>query len=182
MPLHPATRVAIALLAASWMSVACAPAAPPAEEEESKTDNAMSAAPAMIADQATIMDLDGTILREGSNGWTCFPNDPDVPVNDPACLDAQWMEFLDAWSNRREPHYTGIGVGYMLQGGGAASLTDPLLEEPPAGEDWKTGPPHLMLVTPDLESLEGMPTEPGSGPWVMWKGTPYVHVMIPVPN
>jgi hypothetical protein len=182
MQIRPISRLAITLLASAWMNISCAPAAPPADEEESKIDNAMSAAPASIAAEATITDLDGTVLREGSNGWTCFPNDPAVPANDPSCLDGQWMEFLDAWSNQREPVYTGIGVGYMLQGGGAASLTDPLLKEPAVGDDWKTGPPHLMLVTPNSESLEGMPTEPGPGPWVMWKGTPYVHVMIPLPN
>ena len=27
----------------------------------------------------------------------------------------------------------------------------------------------------------GLPTNPGStGPWVMWKGTPYAHLMIPM--
>jgi hypothetical protein len=29
--------------------------------------------------------------------------------------------------------------------------------------------------------LDGMTTDPSTGgPWVMWKGTPYVHIMVPV--
>ncbi len=29
--------------------------------------------------------------------------------------------------------------------------------------------------------LNGMPTDPNSGgPWVMFQGTPYAHIMIPV--
>ncbi len=37
MPLHPATRAVVTFVAASWMSVACAPAAPPAEEDRRVT-------------------------------------------------------------------------------------------------------------------------------------------------
>jgi hypothetical protein len=29
--------------------------------------------------------------------------------------------------------------------------------------------------------LDAFPTDPKSGgPWVMWKGTPYAHLMVPV--
>ena len=34
---------------------------------------AKSAAPANISGDATIMSSDGTILVEGTNGWTCMP-------------------------------------------------------------------------------------------------------------
>jgi hypothetical protein len=34
---------------------------------------------------------------------------------------------------------------------------------------------------PDPALLEGIPTDPATGgPYVMWKGTPYQHVMVPV--
>jgi hypothetical protein len=30
--------------------------------------------------------------------------------------------------------------------------------------------------------LQGLPVTPDSGgPWVMWRDTPYVHVMVPMP-
>ena len=41
--------------------------------------------------------------------------------------------------------------------------------------------PHLMLLPKDPASMEGQTTEFTSGaPYVMFKGTPYVHLMIPV--
>jgi len=35
-----------------------------------------SAASQQIADGATVLDKDGTVLREGSNGWTCMSGSP----------------------------------------------------------------------------------------------------------
>jgi hypothetical protein len=38
-----------------------------------------------------------------------------------------------------------------------------------------------MVLVPDPARLEGIPTDPNSGgAYVMWKGTPYAHIMIPV--
>jgi hypothetical protein len=40
---------------------------------------------------------------------------------------------------------------------------------------------HLMIVLPDPKMLEGISDDPhNGGPYVMWKGTPYAHIMIPV--
>lgn len=37
-----------------------------------------------------------------------------------------------------------------------------------------------MIVLPDHRLLEGLPPDPKSGdPFVMWKGTPYAHIMVP---
>jgi hypothetical protein len=42
-------------------------------------------------------------------------------------------------------------------------------------------PPHLMILVPDLDSLAGLSTEPGNGgPYVMYAGTPYAHIMAPI--
>ena len=41
-----------------------------------------TAGPSFIGDNATIMGVDGTVLREGSNGWTCMPGNPR-PMSDP---------------------------------------------------------------------------------------------------
>lgn len=38
-----------------------------------------------------------------------------------------------------------------------------------------------MIITPDKHLLDTLPTDPYyGGPYVMWKGTPYEHIMIPV--
>ena len=68
----------------------------------------------------------------------------------------------------------------MLEGGSDASNDDPFAEQPPAGQDWMTAGPHIMIFPAGNldEKLYG--TMPGDKPWVMFAGTPYEHLMIPV--
>jgi hypothetical protein len=70
------------------------------ESDTAKINRAIRAAPNQISDQATIMDADGTILREGSNGWTCFPGVPLITGDKhPMCNDTVWMDWLAAIIN-----------------------------------------------------------------------------------
>jgi hypothetical protein len=130
-----------------------------------------------IAAQATILDAEGNVLRQGSNEWTCMAI-PGAPM----CGDRQWMSLLDAYVNQREDvEVTAVGVSYMLRGDDGASNIDPFAEGPTADNEWVTTGPHLMIIVPDPALLAGIPTDPsGGGPYVMWRGTPFVHVMIPV--
>jgi hypothetical protein len=130
-----------------------------------------------IAADATILDAEGNVLRQGTNGWTCMAM-PGAPM----CVDRQWMSWLDAYMNQRdEVEVTAIGISYMLRGDEGASNIDPFATEPTAANEWVTTGPHLMVIVPDPALLEGIPTDPsGGGPYVMWRGTPFVHVMIPV--
>ncbi|MGH7541147.1 MAG: hypothetical protein ACRELC_09120 [Gemmatimonadota bacterium] len=158
--------------------------APPATAQmspEQAIANALSAAPPAIAANAAVHDWEGNVLREGSSEWTCLPDVPDSPGNDPMCLDAPWLAWAEAWMGHTEPAITRIGIGYMLQGGAPDSNTDPYAEGPTADNEWmEEGVPHLMMVVPDEAWLEGLPTSPeGGGPWVMWRVTPYVHLMVP---
>lgn len=143
--------------------------------------SALSAAPASVADDATVVDLQNNVLREGTNGWVCVPDDPDVPNNAPVCLDGAWLELVDALNNKRKPNLTKVGFSYMLQGDQPVSNTDPFATGPTADNQWiQNGPPHIMIVFPDPGMLEGISTDPNNGgPWIMWKGTPYAHVMVP---
>lgn len=158
-------------------------AIPAAAQEQSSTSvaSARSAAPASISERATIMNLQMQTLYEGTNGWMCMPDDPAVPNESPMCLDEQWVGFLSALINKRPPSVTRIGFGYMLQGDIPVSNTDPFATGPTADNQWlDNGGPHIMMVVPDAESLDGISSDPrNGGPWVMWKGTPYAHVMIP---
>ena len=152
-----------------------------------KIANAMSAAPVAIARDAAIMDWPAAEgaplmeLRAGTNGWVCLPDDASTPVNDPMCLDEVWQAMIAAYLEGM-PFSTDVaGVGYMLQGGAGASNTDPYKTAPDPGEQWMIDPPHVMWISPDPAALESLSTDPHSGgPYVMWKGTPYAHVMIPV--
>ncbi|HEX6306986.1 MAG TPA: hypothetical protein VFZ69_02295 [Longimicrobiales bacterium] len=145
--------------------------------------SALSAAPASVTEHATVVELDGTILRQGSNGWVCMPDNPATPNDSPMCLDEAWRGFMDAYMSRRQPEFRGVGVAYMLQGDFPVSNTDPFATAPGAGNQWVANSgPHVMLIVADAALLEELPTDPSNGgPWVMWKGTPYAHVMIPAP-
>jgi hypothetical protein len=130
-----------------------------------------------IAAEATILDADGNVLREGSNEWTC------MAVREmPMCLDPQWMTFVQAHMSGDEAfEATAVGLGYMLRGDAGASNTDPFATSPTPDNDWVVTGPHIMLISPDPAAFAGIPTEPtGGGPYVMWPDTPFAHVMIPV--
>lgn len=170
--------LALALLAGTLL---LQPAVPSSAQEE-RIRSAESAGPSSIAAEATIRDWDGTILREGTNEWTCLPDRLDTDGRDPWCITGPWLEFLDAYVNGREPQIDEVGFAYMLAGDSAVSNSDPFATEPTGEDDWVEGlGSHLMMVTPDAALLEGFPSDHrNGGPWVMWGGTPYAHLMIPI--
>jgi hypothetical protein len=183
----------VALLVAVTGTLALGPAwsAPVASQDDAdaaaKIENAMSAAPSSISANATILDnaLDDAgafvVLREGSNDWSCFPDFPASPGNDPQCLDQTWLDWQYAYFAGEEPNVTVPGLAYMLQGGSDPSNTDPLATEPAAGEEWVSSPPHVMLLLPEDLDQSVFSTDHASGePYVMWAGTPYEHIMMPV--
>ena len=166
------------------------PAAPKMTTAQ-KIANAMSAAPAAIGRNATIMDWpekeggQPRQLRAGTNGWVCFPNSPmefaGASIEDPMCLDKQWQAWASAWENKTPPKVEGTGIAYMLRGDKGASNTDPFATGPTGPNDWVVSPPHIMVLYVDTKMLDAFPTDPTTGgPWVMWKGTPYAHLMVPV--
>jgi hypothetical protein len=150
------------------------------------TESAMSAAPRSISGGAAIVQAgaDGSMktLREGKNGWTCMPDNPTTPGPDPMCMDANAMQWAMAWIGKTPPPANTVGVMYMLAGGTDASNTDPYATAPTEGNNWVETGPHLMVVgSPDV--LKGHPSgaKPDTKvPYVMWAGTPYAHLMIPV--
>ena len=159
----------------------------PITQTEAKIQSAMSAAPIAIAKDATILDYpanptDPPIeLRKGTNGWSCFPDGPTTPGNDPICLDKTFMKWNDALATGTVPNITTLGLAYMLQGGSDPSNTDPMALEPPAGQDWIVTPPHVMVLVPFKLDTTLIPTDHTyGGPYVMWAGTPYEHIMMPV--
>ena len=142
--------------------------------------NALRAAPVSITDHAAVADWEGNMLREGTNGWVCLP-DPPRMKDAPMCMDGPWMAWAGAWQKNEPVSIDRAGIAYMLVGDAGASNVDPYAEGPTTENEWVVSGPHLMLIVPDAAALEGFPTDPAQGgPWVMWKGTPYAHVMIPV--
>jgi hypothetical protein len=100
------------------------------------------------------------------------------------CLDAAWTKWFDAYLARKDVAISSVGIAYMIApGGGEASNTDPYAMKATADNQWSLHAPHVMIAVPDLKALDGLPTDAkNGGPWVMWKGTPYAHIMAPVTN
>jgi hypothetical protein len=155
---------------------------------DDKIANALSAGPLSITDNAAVMDYPAAgstelvSLRPGTNGWTCLPDDPTNPVNDPMCLDSVWLQWLkDVVAGKAPERPATYGFAYMLQGGSVADNNDPTLTAPAAGKDWQVDPPHIMILSPEPLDPKAYPTKMnGTGPWIMWGGTPVEHIMFPV--
>ena len=145
--------------------------------------SARSAGPESISANATIMNWSLEVVLEGSNDWTCLPDRPDTPGNDPWCVNDPWLNFLKAYVSKTEPTYTEIGFAYMLMGDTPVSNTDPYATEETTPEDWVTDlHAHLMMIIPNHDEMfKHISEDPfNGGPWIMWPDTPYAHIMIPV--
>jgi hypothetical protein len=162
--------------------------AKPKESVAESTDpikSAEAAAPSSIAHDAAVITVDASgaakSLRDGTNGWTCMPDNPKTPGTDPMCMDANAMKWAQAWMGHKPPPANNVGLMYMLQGGSDASNTDPWGEKPANGKWIETGP-HVMVVGADsLNKLYPASATPDtSRPYVMFGGTPYAHLMIPI--
>ncbi len=143
-------------------------------------ENAVSAAPQVITQDATIKTMDGKVLREGTNGWTCYP---ETAKTGPMCNEPQWDKLLGALMKQEPVTVNEFSVSYMLAGEGDApgvSNTDPFAAEPTNDNDWIKEGPHLMILVPDQKMLEGLSTNTKDPVYVMWKGTPYAHIMVKV--
>ncbi len=151
-----------------------------ATADQADIQSAISAGPSSLTKNATIMRWDGKVLRKGTNGWTCLPDIPDNGGTDPWCVDASWLNLLDALSNNKTPSYDKVGIGYMLSGDA------PISNITPAGKkedgDWVEGlKAHLMILVPDHAMFDNLSTDPNNGgPWIMWPNTPYAHIMVPI--
>lgn len=167
-----------ALLGASIASIALADE----ENADARIARAMSAAPTSISADATIQDVDGTILREGSNGWTCLPGVPLIPGDEhPMCNDATWTRWLAAVAAGTPFSTDVIGYSYMLQGDAMVHNHDPGATEHDDSGNWVQEGPHLMLLLPESVPLTGVNNNPNiPGPYVMWGETPLRHIMVPV--
>lgn len=139
------------------------------------------AGPASVTDNATIKSADGTVLREGSNGFTCYPQQETIG---PMCNEAIWDALIGAMMNKEAFDPDTLSVSYMMAGEGDAigvSNSDPYATDTEA-EDWVKEGPHLMIIVPDKSMLEGLSRDPSDPVYVMWGDTDYAHIMVKVGN
>ena len=160
--------------------------------EKPKTDaeliaSAMSAAPLAVSKDATIVVVgsDGKLrtLRQGQGPFTCVPDDPSTPGNDPMCMDRNAFEWFKALLAHEKPPEGKVWLAYMLKGGSDGSNDDPFASEPERGKKWVQTGPHVMIGGPGItKMIDSYPTtaDDTRKPYIMFPGTPYEHVMFPV--
>tara|TARA_B100001027_G_scaffold102832_1_gene70705 strand:+ start:243 stop:791 length:549 start_codon:yes stop_codon:yes gene_type:complete len=151
-----------------------------------------SAAPDFIADYATVIGVDGSVLKEGTNGWTCesfmpMPEGgfPSAHHAAPACSDKNAVAWATAYKASEVPKLEADGWIWMLHGDlGVDNFTLGTDGQKDAGhEHYIESGPHMMLMPKDPSSFDGLSTDYTTGaPYVMYSGTPYVHMMIPLEN
>lgn len=183
---HTGLRVAIGMALMALAAPALAQTKKAAQTDSELIASAMAAATKAVAESATIVAIseDGSMktLRKGTNGFTCMPDNPVTPGPDPMCLDSNAMEWAHAWMTHASPPDK-VGFVYMLAGGSDASNTDPYAKGPAPNNHWIATGAHVMVVGPAVKAMTGYPktADPDTTkPYVMWAGTPYEHLMIPV--
>ena len=178
-------RIAISgLLVVSLTSMLVTPqqkaAKQKAETKEAKIARALSAGPPNIAKAAKVVDRDEngkeTVLREGKNGFTCFPGHPTVVDDIAYCANADALQWEEDWHGHKpKPTNPQPGIEYMLAGGTYWSATDPYAT---SGTPFTEGP-HWIILWPFDPATTGLPEQlKQTGTWIMWAGTPYSHLMI----
>jgi len=153
-----------------------------------------TAAPSYIAENCTVVDVDGSILREGTNGWTAMAANPRGMANPengwkdpheamPMVGDGAAMQWAMAYMSGKTPEIDSDGFAWMLHGDMGEDNTKQLVfnKEDAAEGQWIESGPHLMLFPKDPSTLEGQTTDFNTGaPYIMFAGTGYDHLMIPV--
>ena len=179
-------KLVLATAGAAAALAAVAVSAQPRRSDAALIRSATSAAPPAVAAHAAVIALnaDGSMrqIRAGTNGFTCMADSPVTPGPDPMCMDANAMAWAMAWVQHQTPPSDRVGLMYMLSGGSDASNTDPYAARPTATNHWISTGPHLMVVgAPSLLATYPAGASPNTAqPYVMWPGTPYAHLMIPV--
>ena len=117
-------------------------------------------------------------IQKGTNGWICITD----PVGVPMCMDAAAAEWAHAWPTHAKPP-DNTGFMYMLSGDKGASNSGPWATGKTASNHWIETGSHVMVVEPTLKTMAGSPRDADPDPkkpYVMWPGTPYEHLMLPV--
>lgn len=149
-----------------------------------------SAAPSFIGDHATVVGISGEVLREGTNGWRCEPFMP-MPKGGfktphgaaAACSDKNAVAWANAYKANTNPELESDGWIWMLHGDLGVDNFKPYTDgqKDMGHKHFIESGAHLMLMPKDPTSMDNQTTDYTTGaPYVMFKGTPYVHMMIPL--
>ena len=149
-----------------------------------------TAAPSFIGNNASVATYDGKILKKGTNGWTCSPGRPmpkdgykDAQDTNASCADIEGFKWVEAYVGGTKPNMERDAYIWMLHGDvGEDNLVAGILNKGDSTPgQWIESGPHLMFIPKDVKSLDNWNTDFTTGePYVMFPGTMYAHVMIPL--
>jgi hypothetical protein len=141
---------------------------------------ALAAGPLHVANSARIVGTDAqgkrAILREGSNGFTCRPGNPNVLGHPASC----WNEAARQWTadmaaHKAKPTNAEPGIVYMLGGATQRSVSDSSDQPSPS----MTIGPQWMILWPFDPKTTGLSViSKDTGAYIMLAGTPYAHLHI----
>ena len=119
---------------------------------------------------------DPKILQTGSNGFTCLVDSQGTPL----CADANTMEWRKSVGGKTAPPDK-TGFIYMMAGDVGTSNHDPHATDK---SHWVQTGPHVMIVGTAAREMAGiyprtLDPDPSQA-YVMFPGTPYEHLMLPV--
>jgi hypothetical protein len=121
-------------------------------------------------------DYKMTVLRAGTNGFTCVPGDPKDLSKQTMCMDQPSKQWFSGYAQRR-PKPTNIvpGITCMLAGGTQRSDTEPYDNTSPLIEIG----PHWMIMWPFDPKATLLPTKhKPAGTHIKWAGSPYACLVV----
>src|ERR1700740_2419495 len=127
-----------------------------------KIADALSAGPAFVTKDATLLDWPATrggeyrVLRKGSNEWTCLPAIPGYPHDEPGCFDPIFLRWMQDSLAGRTPHIDRIGISSMYLGAWKSA------KDGSSGHEFHVGP-HLMVVGPNQDEFQGFNRDATNG-------------------
>jgi hypothetical protein len=129
-----------------------------------KLADALTAAPHFITDGATIVDYPASkggefrVLRKGTSEWTCLPGPPPGSKHDdPGCFDKVFFQWLKDGLAGRPQHVDRLGISYMFMGQWVPGAS---------GGVFHVGP-HIMVVSPHPEDLQGFTRGGQNAPYII---------------
>ena len=136
-----------------------------ASTDKDKVADALRAGPTFITRNATLLDWPSTpageyrVLRKGADDWSCLPGSPQLPHDEPMCLDRVFLRFMKDSFAGRDPRADGLGVAYMYAGAWVPHSTT---EGKRPDQYFHVGP-HIMIVTPNQSDLRAFTTNGAAG-------------------
>jgi hypothetical protein len=173
--------VFVALTVIATEAAAHTPSAEVPRDPSRYIAKARRAGPDAVVEKASyaMRQPDGSLkdIQKGSNGFTCLV----LPDGAPACADAGGLAWIAAVLSRG-PAPEEVGIVYMMAGDAGMSTHDPFARE--SRKHWVQTGPHVMIVGKAAQEVtkrypRSLDPDP-SQPFVMYPGTPYEHLKLPV--